>query len=117
MVGVGSRVDGTAVGDGIGTAIGDGFGDGVDGTCGDDCPDDPNKLEPGKCGCGISDVDSDGDSVSDCNDQCAGVDDAKFAPGCKDAIPTVSQWGLVVLALMLMTAGKVYFGRRRRTAG
>jgi hypothetical protein len=27
-------------------------------------------------------------------------------------IPTVSEWGLVVLALMLLIGGKVYFGRR-----
>ncbi|MEK6797757.1 MAG: IPTL-CTERM sorting domain-containing protein [Planctomycetota bacterium] len=29
------------------------------------------------------------------------------------AIPTVSEWGLVVLALLLLAGGKVYFGRRQ----
>ena len=31
-------------------------------------------------------------------------------------IPTVSEWGLVVLALLLLTGAKVYFGRRRADA-
>jgi hypothetical protein len=29
-----------------------------------------------------------------------------------EAIPTVSEWGLAVLTLLLMIAGKVYFTRR-----
>jgi hypothetical protein len=41
------------------------------------------------------------------------VDDAVFAPGCKDAIPTVSAWGMVVLTLLLLTGAKVHFGRKR----
>ena len=28
--------------------------------CLDECPNDPNKDSPGFCGCGISEVDSDG---------------------------------------------------------
>jgi hypothetical protein len=43
---------------------------------GDGCPDDPNKTEPGACGCGVPDTDSDGDGVPDCNDGC--VDDPTF---------------------------------------
>ena len=27
-------------------------------------------------------------------------------------VPTVSEWGMVVLALLLLISGKVYFGRR-----
>lgn len=85
-------------------------GDSAGNACGE-CPDDPDKLEPGICGCGRPETgDSDGDGVSDCIDQCQGVDDALFAPGCEGQIPTVSQWGLVVLALLLMVLGKVYFG-------
>jgi uncharacterized membrane protein len=41
----------------------------------DNCPDDPAKLEPGVCGCGVADLDSDGDGVADCHDACAGHDD------------------------------------------
>ncbi|MEW6199232.1 MAG: thrombospondin type 3 repeat-containing protein [Planctomycetota bacterium] len=36
----------------------------------DQCPDDPNKTEPGVCGCGTPDVDSDDDGVLDCEDNC-----------------------------------------------
>ena len=33
-----------------------------------------------------------------------------------DAIPTVSEWGLVVLALLLLVGGKLYYGSRRSQA-
>ena len=36
----------------------------------DECPDDPAKTEPGICGCGVADDDSDGDGVADCDDEC-----------------------------------------------
>ena len=92
---------------------GDADGDFVDGSCGDECPGDPAKLLPGICGCGTPDIDTDGDGVMDCDDECPGVDDAIFAPGCGPAIPTVSEWGVVILALLLLAAGKVYFSRRQ----
>lgn len=31
-------------------------------------------------------------------------------------VPTISEWGVMVLTLLLLTAGKIVFGRRRRTA-
>ncbi|HUV83088.1 MAG TPA: PGF-pre-PGF domain-containing protein [archaeon] len=37
---------------------------------GENCPDDPLKIEPGVCGCGVPDTDTDGDGVADCNDNC-----------------------------------------------
>ena len=132
---------------------GEGDADG-DGTCDadDGCPNDPNKIEPGVCGCGVPDddtdsdgaddcidpcpldgtkwipgvglgeapgqcgcgnpdTDTDGDGYADCIDGCPGVDNDMF-PGCDQAIPTISEWGLVILALLLLVAGKVYFGRR-----
>jgi hypothetical protein len=46
-------------------ADGDGVGDDCDG-----CPSDPNKFEPGICGCGKPDTDSDDDSIADCKDNC-----------------------------------------------
>ncbi|MFH1726056.1 MAG: PKD domain-containing protein, partial [Elusimicrobiota bacterium] len=36
----------------------------------DFCPADPDKAEPGLCGCGVPDADSDGDGTPDCDDQC-----------------------------------------------
>jgi hypothetical protein len=46
----------------------------------DNCPDDPNKTEPGICGCGVADTDSDGDGTPDCNDPCPN-DTNKTEPG------------------------------------
>jgi len=46
----------------------------------DNCPGDPNKLNPGICGCGVPDTDGDGDSTPDCNDGCP-ADGTKTTPG------------------------------------
>jgi lysophospholipase L1-like esterase len=46
----------------------------------DNCPNDPNKIEPGICGCGVSDIDTDGDGTLDCNDACPN-DSNKTQPG------------------------------------
>ena len=37
------------------------------------CPDDFNKTEPGVCGCGVPDVDSDGDGLMNCVDLCPNI--------------------------------------------
>ena len=42
-------------------------GDGVGDVC-DGCPNDPLKIAPGVCGCGIEDVDANGDGTPDCLD-------------------------------------------------
>ncbi|MCB0328245.1 MAG: thrombospondin type 3 repeat-containing protein [Bdellovibrionales bacterium] len=54
---------------------GDGTPDSVDG-----CDFDPNKTQPGQCGCGIPDFDSDGDGTADCLDSCES-DPNKTSPG------------------------------------
>jgi hypothetical protein len=93
---------------------GDGFCDTDDG-----CPNDPDKTSPGVCGCGVPDDDSDGDTIPDCNDVCDGLDDridldGNGTPDCLEGlVPTVSEWGLAVLALVLMVVAKLSFGRRR----
>lgn len=48
----------------------------------DNCPNDPNKLEPGLCGCGVVDdpTDTDNDGTADCIDGCPN-DVGKTAPG------------------------------------
>ena len=46
----------------------------------DNCPDDPNKTEPGICGCGISEIDTDNDGTPDCIDSCDN-DPNKTEPG------------------------------------
>ena len=60
---------------------------------GDTCPDDPNKIEPGICGCGTPDVDTDGDGTLDCNDSCPN-DPAKVVRGvCGCGTPDVDTDG------------------------
>ncbi|MBI4717751.1 MAG: S8 family serine peptidase [Planctomycetes bacterium] len=87
-------------------------GDG-DGACDSDeeCPADPYKLTAGQCGCGVADVDSDADTVADCVDLCADADDRIFAPGCVEAIPAVSSWGMAILGLSLLCLIKLAYGR------
>ena len=43
-----------------------------DGTldCIDGCPDDPDKIDPGACGCGAPETDTDADGLADCVDPC-----------------------------------------------
>lgn len=41
--------------------------DGTD-DCHEECDQDPNKTEPGICGCGVPDDDSDGDGILDCQE-------------------------------------------------
>ncbi|MBW1808638.1 MAG: hypothetical protein JRJ87_10625 [Deltaproteobacteria bacterium] len=36
----------------------------------DYCPNDPDKVKAGQCGCGVADTDSDGDELADCLDRC-----------------------------------------------
>ena len=72
----------------------------------DKCPNDSQKTEPGACGCGVADTDSDKDGTPDCNDKCPG-DPQKTAPGqcgcnkaegtcnggdCVDNYPSCPQW-------------------------
>ncbi|MCZ6835257.1 MAG: hypothetical protein O7G85_05725 [Planctomycetota bacterium] len=54
-------------------------GDGVIDAC-ENCINDPNKLEPGLCGCGIADDDDDGDGTPNCFDLCPD-DPLKIDPG------------------------------------
>ncbi len=57
----------------------DSDGDHVPNVC-DGCPNDPLKIAPGQCGCGIADTDSDGDGTANCHDGCPN-DPLKTAPG------------------------------------
>ena len=53
----------------------DGVNDAKDG-----CPDDPDKTDPGFCGCWEDELDSDGDEIPDCADDCPGNSE-KDSPG------------------------------------
>lgn len=62
--------------------------------CLDNCPDDPNKTEPGICGCGFDDsLDTDEDGTIDCLDGCPD-DPNKTVPGsCGCNVPDVDSDG------------------------
>ncbi len=51
-------------------------------SCGsnDACPSDANKTNPGICGCGVPDTDTDRDGTADCQDSCKS-DASKTVPG------------------------------------
>ncbi|MCH8148155.1 MAG: S8 family serine peptidase, partial [Planctomycetes bacterium] len=83
----------------------DADGDGVPDGC-DACPGADDSL-PGQ------QDDDDGDGVMNCIDKCPGVDDVVYAPECQKAIPALSVWGLIVLAVTLLVLAKIKFGRRR----
>ncbi len=81
-----------------------------DGVCEsqDGCPDDALKSAPGTCRCGFPDSgDADADGVLDCVDACPGVNDTLYGADCASAIPAVSSWGLVILALLMLTVAKL----------
>lgn len=67
-------------------ADGDSAGDACDG-----CPNDPHKLAPGQCGCGVVEdlSDEDEDGVPNCLDRCPGEDDLRDHNG--DNIPDCLQ--------------------------
>jgi len=72
--------DGTPCGDGLQCMEGDCVpSNELDGFL-DQCPEDALKSEPGVCGCGVADVDSDGDGALDCLDDCP-QDATKSSPG------------------------------------
>ncbi len=89
-------------------------GDSAGDVC-DDCPEDPNKLTPGICGCGQTQTEQGIDNLIAGCSNCKSIADA-MAGNCPQTIPTVSEWGLVVLSLLLLVCGKLYFGRRPTNA-
>jgi hypothetical protein len=75
------KINSSCVSTGLGSACGCGVPDidtDSDGTydCFDSCPTDPDKINPGICGCGVSDsADADSDGFPDCIDDCPSQND------------------------------------------
>lgn len=68
----------------------------------DRCPDDGSKCEPGQCGCGTPDTDSDDDGSPDCIDPCP--DDA--LDQCESAMLTVNVLGPGTVAVVETGSGR-----------
>jgi cysteine-rich repeat protein len=79
-------------------------------TAGGTC--DPDTCPPGTCGNGVPDPGEECDDGNNVNgDGCSAI--------CQNEvtyIPAVSEWGLLVMALLGLTVGTVLFGRRRAAA-
>jgi hypothetical protein len=87
---------------------GDGYGSPGSAVCpngsAEDCADNNNAVHPGGTELCTDGLDNDCDGDTDCDDpDCAGL------AGC---IPTMSEWGVVVLLLLLMIAGAILVPRR-----
>lgn len=52
----------------------------------DACANDPEKTEPGACGCGVADNDSDEDGVLDCADNCPSDSNGDQADADQDGV-------------------------------
>ncbi|UCG31669.1 MAG: hypothetical protein JSU68_08370, partial [Phycisphaerales bacterium] len=69
------------------------------------CPDDPEKIEPGICGCGIPDLDLDGDGVLECDREDVGPPEQEVPPACGAcgaggaAAATLGLWSVLGLKL------------------
>ena len=79
-------------------------------TCPADCGTPPAGESPGQtCGDGR---DNDCDSLTDCDDPDCETDTACASPP-PPSVPTISEWGMIVIALLLLTGIIIKFGRRR----
>lgn len=59
----------------------------------DECLNDPAKIIPGICGCGVSDLDTDQDGIADCDDSCPD-DLSKTSAGiCGCSVPDIDSDG------------------------
>ena len=71
-------------------------GDGCSSICmieEDSCPDDPDKTEPGVCGCGRPDLDSDSDGIEDCIDNAPYTANQDQADGDLDGVGDAAELG------------------------
>ncbi len=94
----------------------------LDAQCGDavceldeDCVNCP--LDCGDCPVCGNEICQEGEDCETCPEDCLCEEGEVCVDGeCVNIIPTVSEWGLIIMALLLLTAGTIVFARRRRPA-
>lgn len=59
----------------------------------DQCLTDSEKIIPGVCGCGVSDLDNDGDGAADCEDACPDDDGKTLVGVCGCSVPDIDSDG------------------------
>lgn len=62
-------------------------------TAGDECPQDPAKLLPGVCGCGVADTDANANGTPDCLEVCDGDINDDGSVEAADLALLLSVWG------------------------
>jgi len=73
----------------------------------DPCPDDPEHDIDGDAVCGDMD-----NCPHDFNPDQEDANKDGIGDACEKRIPTVSEWGLVIMTLLLLSTAKIYFTRR-----
>lgn len=91
---------------------GDGYGNPGDASCSagpeTDCDDTDPDVNPGATEVCDDTIDNDCDGDIDCDDA-----DCSDDPACSENVPTVSQWGMIMLALLILAAGTIVTTKRR----
>ena len=88
-----------------------------DGICnfGENCASCPKDCGPCEV-CG-NEICEEGEDCETCEEDCPCKEGETCVDGeCVNIIPTVSEWGLIVMVLLALTAGTIVFARRRRPA-
>jgi len=79
-----------------------------DGTadCNDLCPNNPDKVAPGVCGCDVADIDTDGDGHLDCVDNCPNMANPDQADSNRNGIGDACEY----TGMVLIPAGEFLMG-------
>lgn len=88
-----------------------------DGNCGpgEDCEN--CEQDCGPCPVCGDEICEEGEDCETCPEDCPCEEGEVCVDGeCVNIIPTVSEWGLIIMALLALTAGTLIFARRRRPA-
>ncbi len=87
-----------------------------DGCCPSGCNNVTDGDCPAVCGNGVAEAGEECDGSSGVCESGVCLTDCTCEPPPTGDIPTMSEWGLAVLALLLLIGGKLYFSRREMTA-